>query len=80
MINGRVTEEGTGRALAGASVQYLAINASAENKGGWEAMVASKDDGSYQIVVPPGKGHLLVFGPTSDFILEAYRRPDAPRR
>ncbi len=35
------------------------------------AVVASKDDGSYQIVVPPGNGHLFVYGPTSDYILEA---------
>ncbi len=70
VIKGKVVEENTGRALAEASVQYLAINGSAEHKGGWEAMVASKDDGSYQIVVPPGKGHLLVFGPTADFILD----------
>jgi RNA polymerase sigma factor (sigma-70 family) len=70
VIKGKVSEEGTGRSLAGASVQYLAINGGAECKGGWDAMVASKDDGSYQIVVPPGKGHLLIFGPTSDYILE----------
>ena len=43
--------------------------------------MASQDDGSFQIVVPPGKGHLLVFGPTPDYILEVigarmlYERP-----
>ncbi len=33
--------------------------------------MASKKDGTYQITVQPGKGHLFVFGPTSDYILEA---------
>jgi RNA polymerase sigma factor (sigma-70 family) len=70
LIRGKVTEEGSGRSLAGASVQYLAIHGNPENKGGWDVAVASTDDGSFQIVVPPGKGHLLVFGPTSDYLLE----------
>ena len=41
------------------------------NRGRSNSIVASKDDGSFQIVVPPGKGHLLVFGPTDDYILES---------
>jgi len=32
--------------------------------------VASRDDGSFEIVVLPGKGHLFVYGPTPDYILE----------
>ena len=53
---------------------------------GWHATVASKDDGSFQITVPPGKGHLLVFGPSGDYVLGeigyntlAFDRPGGPR-
>jgi protocatechuate 3,4-dioxygenase beta subunit len=70
VIRGKVTEQGTGRSLSGASIQDLAIKAPPNVKACWETMAESKDDGSFQIVVPPGKGHLLVFGPTSDYILE----------
>jgi hypothetical protein len=38
---------------------------------GWDTTVTTKKDGTYQITVGPGKGHLFVFGPTSDYILEA---------
>jgi RNA polymerase sigma factor (sigma-70 family) len=70
LIRGKVTEEKTGRALAGASVMYLAIQGKPEHKGSWDAAVASQNDGSFEIVVPPGKGHLVVFGPTSNYILD----------
>jgi hypothetical protein len=71
VIRGLVTEEGTGRPLAGSSIQFMPIRGGADLLSGWQAMVASGDDGLYQVAVPPGKGHLLVFGPTSDFVLEA---------
>ena len=70
LIRGKVIEEGTGHPLTGASLQYYPMNRRDDILGGWQAIVASKADGSYQIVVPPGKGHLLVFGPTSDYVLE----------
>ena len=70
LIRGRVIEKGTGRPLPGSSVQFSANPRSDEIIGEWQAIVASKSDGSFQIAVPPGKGHLLVFGPTPDYILE----------
>jgi hypothetical protein len=70
LIRGKVTEEKTGRPLAGASVQFIPINNRDGIVSGQFAIVASKEDGSFQIVVPPGKGHLLVFGPTSGYVLE----------
>jgi RNA polymerase sigma factor (sigma-70 family) len=73
MLHGKVVEKGTGRALPGASVQYIPMG----NRGngamasGSDTTVISKEDGTYQITVRPGKGHLFVFGPTSDYILGA---------
>ena len=31
-------------------------------------VVASNEDGSFQVAVPPGKGYLIVLGPTLDYI------------
>ena len=73
LIHGKVVEEGTGRALTGASVQYIPMGRRDNGvmASGSDTTVASTNDGSYQITVRPGKGHLFVFGPTSDSILEA---------
>jgi RNA polymerase sigma factor (sigma-70 family) len=69
LIRGKVTEERTGRALSGASVQYLPCRKPRNVIDGWQAVVATTDDGTFQIAVPPGKGHLFVYGPTADYIL-----------
>ena len=68
LIRGKVTEEGTGRPVAGASVQFFPRKRSGDVVHGFEAIVASKEDGSFQVAVPPGKGHLMVLGPTLDYI------------
>jgi hypothetical protein len=71
LIQGKVTEQGTGRALAGASVQYISRNPRGNPSGWSDTVVASNDSGAFRIAVPPGKGYLFVFGPTSDYTLEA---------
>ena len=69
LIRGKVTEAGTDRPLTASSIQFIPVRGDDQVLSGWQAIVASKDDGSFQIAVPSGKGHLLVFGPTGDYVL-----------
>ena len=73
VIHGKVVEGGTGRALPDASVQYIPMGnrPNLSMASGSDTTVASQQDGTYQITVQPGEGHLFVFGRPSDFILEA---------
>ena len=69
LIRGKVAEEGTGRPVAGASIQFFpAKRAEGRSSTASDASVTSKADGSFQLAVPPGKGHLMVVGPTLDYI------------
>ena len=70
VIRGKVLAQGSNRPLSGASVQYIASRRRDHVLDGWQAVVASKEDGSFQIALPPGKGHLFVYGPTSDYVLD----------
>lgn len=73
VIHGKVIDRGNRRVLSGASVQYLPMGNRPNGSlaSGSDTTVVSKEDGTYQITVGPGKGHLFVFGPTSDYVLEA---------
>jgi len=68
-IRGKVTDAETGRPLPASSIQFIAVRGRDDVLSGWQAIVASTGDGSFQIAVPPGKGHLLIFGPTDDYVL-----------
>jgi hypothetical protein len=67
-IRGKVTEEGTGRPVAGASIRRFAFKPPRDLVDGLASSVASGEDGSFRLTVPPGKGHLTVVGPTLDYI------------
>jgi RNA polymerase sigma factor (sigma-70 family) len=73
LVRGKVTEAPGGKPVAGAGVYYqpLATNPT-PRKGlvlaGTDGGVLTDRDGAFQIPVIPGAGHLLVSGPTLDYI------------
>jgi RNA polymerase sigma factor (sigma-70 family) len=74
LIRGKVIEAGTSRPLAASTIYFIPVGERLGVLSGSQTTVASRGDGSFQIVVPPGKGHLLVFGPTGDYILSEIGR------
>jgi hypothetical protein len=84
LVRGKVTEKASGRPVAGASVQYYPRSAGnpflrRDVVTGWEGIVVSGKDGTFQMPVLPGHGHLLLSGPTLDFVRQeiGYRMLDA---
>jgi RNA polymerase sigma factor (sigma-70 family) len=76
LLQGRVIESGTRRPVAGAEVEYVRgpHPAAPEMDGNdptlrWSAGDAGTGpDGSFTLAVFPGAGHLLVRGPTADYL------------
>jgi hypothetical protein len=70
IVRGRVVEEPSGKPVAGARVAYFQTSRDNPLYQG-ETVVpptVSKVDGTFNIVVPVGPGHLLVHGPTPDYL------------
>jgi RNA polymerase sigma factor (sigma-70 family) len=75
LVRGKVTEAKSGRPVAGAGVQFVPREADNPNLRphvltGHQGLVASGTDGSFQLAVLPGPGHLLVSGPGRGFVHE----------
>jgi RNA polymerase sigma factor (sigma-70 family) len=73
LVRGKVTEAGSGKALAKATAQFIPRTANNPNfrrdvVTGWSNQVVSDDDGRFDLCVLPGPGHLLVHGPTPDYV------------
>jgi hypothetical protein len=78
LVRGTVTEEGSGRAVAGASVEQVPRWTGSDDGPGpdridrsvsrwpWDARTGA--DGSFALAVFPGPSHLLVKGPTPDYL------------
>jgi RNA polymerase sigma factor (sigma-70 family) len=78
LVRGSVTDEATGRPVAGALVMYLAQqdnpNLKPEDLGGnnfvnGRNMVRTAADGTFGLACLPGAGYLLVEGPDADYVL-----------
>jgi RNA polymerase sigma factor (sigma-70 family) len=74
LIRGLVVEAGTNHPLVGSTIYFIPVGGSNDVLSGSQVSVASREDGSFQLAVPPGKGHLLVFGPTGDYVLREVGR------
>lgn len=75
LVHGKITEAGSGKPLANASVEYQTarddvVKVKRKIHGGWHGRVLTAADGSYTLAVPPGPAHLLVTAPTPDYIAE----------
>jgi hypothetical protein len=79
LVRGKVTEKPSGRPVAGAGIQYFPRTTDnpfyrSDVVTGWQGIVVSGKDGTFQIPVFPGRGHLLVNGPTLDYVRQEIGR------
>ncbi len=66
-VRGKVTEEGSARPVAGASVLFVPHAREAQANLHNESETAA--DGSFELAAPPGAGHLAVLALTEDYVL-----------
>ncbi len=69
VIHGKVMEEGTGKPVAGARISFATLQSIERQSGAMNGRTASQLDGSFQLGVLPNPGHLVVLGPSDDFVL-----------
>ena len=69
MIRGKVTEEGSGKPVAGARISFGTRRTADEPVGHLNGRTASGSDGSFQLAVLPSPGYLVVLGPSDDYVL-----------
>ena len=82
-VRGAITEEASGRPVAGASVVYLQMrrnNRLYRSLQGGSSEAVSGLEGKFQIVAPAGPGHLLVRAATPEYLHLTTTYPGARRR
>jgi RNA polymerase sigma factor (sigma-70 family) len=70
MIRGKVTEEGSGKPIAGTMLGYRCGLNQAAPSDPWYGNAWAGPDGAFQLAVSPKSTHLIVQGPSEDFVLQ----------
>lgn len=72
VVRGKITEEGTGRPVAGAVVRVTSYSPAEGVPPSFSIPAATGPDGAYRVAAPPGPGHLVVQGPDDDYVLHEF--------
>jgi beta-lactamase regulating signal transducer with metallopeptidase domain len=72
VVRGKVVEEGTGRPVAGASVQFIPYSYPPGDRGDRSVPAVTGPDGSYRVVAPAGPGYLVAQSPDDDHVLRLF--------
>ena len=68
-IRGKVVEEGSGHPVSGALVDFRSQIRPGDNSNDGFSEAVTGADGTFELAVPPGAGHLAVQAPTEDYVL-----------
>ena len=72
VVRGKITEEGTGRPVAGAVVRVTSPPSRGGPPPGAGVPGLTGPDGTYRVAAPPGPGYLVVQGPDDDYVLREF--------
>ncbi len=71
LIRGKIVEIGSGKGVAEARLMFYSHSQTRTNPGTLNPIAMSAGDGSYQLAVQPGSGHLGVNVPGDEYVIQA---------
>ena len=70
LIRGKVTEEGSGKPVPGATVDFSLVRDAGDARTAEASALNTASDGSFQLGAVPSPGYLFVKGPSDDYVLQ----------